>query len=214
MKIPRHVPALPLPPPSREEVESFLASVEGAAPTDVRDRAMLELMYSSALRGCEVRRLRLGDIDLADGLVRVQGKGGHERVVPVGRIARAWIARYVAEGRPRLSPACDALFVTWRGRAFTIESFQEVMHRRAAGRSITGHALRRAAALHCLAEGMSARELQELLGHADLKNLERYTGLSRMELRRVLERLHPRWALRPRPPTAGGPEDDAAPCGR
>ncbi len=190
----------PLRPPSPDDVRRLLRSVEGGTPVRVRDRAMFELIYSAGLRACEIRRLNLADVDLGAGVVTVVGKGGRMRRAPIGPSASAWIGTYLAGARPRLHPKGDELFVTWKGGPLAYTEVYAIVRRRAAGAEtsarITPHALRRAAAAHCQAEGMNARALQELLGHADLKNLDRYTAFGLGELRRVMERFHPRGTMR------------------
>lgn len=197
------LPRCPRPPPKRppgvEEVRRLLASLDGRTPISMRDRALTELVYSSGLRGCEAVRLRLGDVDFAGRTLRVRGKGGHERVVPFGRPAAEWLMRYLAESRPRLRPRDESLFVGERGRDLDVPGIRERL------RPLTAHALRRAAAAHCQARGMNLREIQELLGHADLKSTARYTGFDRSELRAVLEQRHPRARMILKtPPCPGG----------
>jgi len=200
IRLPRLPEPVPLTPPSRDDVRRFLAALVPRSPAGLRDRAIVELIYSSALRACEVRRLKLADVDLAKGVVRVRGKGGRERIAPLGAAASGWLSRYLASARPLLRPRTDSFFASGFGRPLDYTSVVTIFDRRR-GRvttsvKITAHALRRAAAAHCQAAGMNVRELQEFLGHADLKSIDRYTGVRLEELRAVLERCHPRCAMR------------------
>lgn len=193
------IPSPPSPPPLRPptpgEVRAILATRDGRTPRSMRDRAILEFLYSAGLRSCEVARLTMSDLDLERGLVRVHGKGGRERFAPIGPSAVAWVARYLAEGRPRLGPKGEEVFVTQFGRGYGRIGVSMLVRRMAAGagnRQLTAHALRRAAAAHCQREGMNLREVQEFLGHAKLETTVRYTGFAFGELKAVLDRLHPR----------------------
>jgi integrase/recombinase XerC len=145
------------------------------------------------MRGCEVARLRLEDVDLAARVVRVHGKGGRERSAPLGKAAAEWLSRYLVDGRSSLNPTCDAFFAGATGRRL------EVAGIRARLVPLTPHDLRRAAAAHCQARGMNIREIQEFLGHADLNSTARYTGFDLAELRDIIERYHPRARLNPHP---------------
>lgn len=189
IRLPRAPRPPPLWAPGVEEVKRFLVSLEGSDPISIRDRAMAELIYSAALRACEAARLRLPDVDFAGRLLRVQGKGRRQRMAPFGRAAAEWIVRYLSQARPKLRPDGEALFVGRGGRPLGVAAIRSRL------RPLTPHRLRRAAATHCLAGGMNLREVQELLGHADLKNTARYTGVREAELRKVLQEHHPRGAM-------------------
>jgi len=162
----------------------------------VRDRAMAELLYSSGLRLAELVALDTGNVDLGEGLVRVTGKGGRERVVPVGRKAlaalRAWLER-----RPGLAAADEhALFVSRRGRRLAHRSVQARLRRLAdvqgLGRNVHPHMLRHSFASHILESSGDLRAVQELLGHADIGTTQIYTHLDFQHLAEVYDRAHPR----------------------
>ena len=186
----------PLRPPSAQDVKTLLGSLDGHTPFSARDRAIVELIYSAGLRSCEVRRLELSSLDLGDRMLRVRGKGGKERTVPFGLQAAAWLSRYISQVRPALRPRTEALFVTRFGLQFTQGGMsirlQHLANRVRTSVRVTAHALRRAAAAHCQAAGMNLREIQELLGHAELDTTVRYTGITRRELAQVIVRVHPR----------------------
>jgi integrase/recombinase XerC len=168
----------------------------------LRDRAFLELLYSSGLRVSELTGLDLDDLDLAEGLVRVLGKGSKERVVPVGGPAREALGRWIAEGRPALLAGPDgirargALFLNYRGGRLTARSVARRLDRwvTAAGlpRHVHPHVLRHSFATHLLGGGADLRGIQELLGHASLSTTQRYTHLDWRRLADVYDQAHPR----------------------
>jgi integrase/recombinase XerC len=195
---PRHLPTV-LP---EEEVATLLDSGKPSGPLALRDRAFLELLYSSGLRVSELVGLDLDGLDLAEGLVRVLGKGRKERVVPVGRPAAAALARWIEEGRPALlagpdgSRARGALFLNYRGGRLTARSVARRLERRVveAGlpRHLHPHVLRHCFATHLLGNGADLRGIQELLGHASLSTTQRYTHLDWKRLAQVYDEAHPR----------------------
>lgn len=161
----------------------------------------METIYSAGIRACEVRRLLVSDVDFTDGVLRVQGKGGHERRSPLGRSALQWLVRYLEEARPKLKPRSEALFVTRYGLAFSPSGMSIRLQHLADGVPtttvrVTAHALRRAAAAHCQQAGMSVREIQEFLGHLQLDTTIRYTGIGRRDLAQAVERFHPRGQMK------------------
>lgn len=178
---------------AREVVEA--PSSEGAE--GLRDRAMLELLYGGGLRVSELAGLRIGDVDLGQGEVRVMGKGRRERLVPVGPAAvdavRAWLLR-----RSELASAAqptDALLLNSRGAPLAVRRIQVLVQRYGAlgaGRSdLHPHALRHTCATHMLDGGASLRAIQEQLGHASLATTQRYTHVSLESVKRVYESAHP-----------------------
>jgi integrase/recombinase XerC len=207
---PRRLPTV-LP---EEEVAALLVATSADGPLALRDRAFLELLYSSGLRVSELVGLDLDGLDLAEGLVRVLGKGRKERVVPVGRPAVAALSRWIAEGRPALlagpdaSRAAGALFLNYRGGRLTARSVARRLERRvrAAGlpRHVHPHVLRHCFATHLLANGADLRGIQELLGHASLSTTQRYTHLDWKRLAAVYDEAHPR-ARRGGSSTSHGP---------
>jgi len=180
-----------------EEVEALLGSPDAATPLGTRDRAMLELLYASGLRVSEIVGLPLDALDLEAGILRVRGKGGKERLVPFGKSAARWVARYLETARPALdSRRSPHLFLSARGAAMTRQRFWQLIegYGRAAGirTRLTPHRLRHSFATHLLEHGADLRALQMMLGHADIATTQVYTQVSRSRLRRVYDAYHPR----------------------
>ncbi len=180
------------------QVESLLAAPDAGSDLGLRDRAMLELLYATGLRVTELVGLKLIELSLADGLVRVTGKGQKERVVPLGEEARLWLERYAAQARPALlaGRSADALFVTRRGGPMTRQMFWKLIRRYALqadiGAPLSPHGLRHAFATHLLNHGADLRVVQMLLGHADISTTQIYTHVARERLQALHERHHPR----------------------
>ena len=183
---------------TEEQVESLLAAPDAESELGLRDRAMLELLYATGLRVTELVGLRLVEVSLADGLVRVTGKGQKERVVPVGEEARLWLERYCGQSRPGLlkGRSADALFVTRRGGPMTRQMFWKLIRRYALQADIRAplspHGLRHAFATHLLNHGADLRVVQMLLGHADISTTQIYTHVARERLQALHARHHPR----------------------
>jgi integrase/recombinase XerD len=183
---------------SEQQVETLLAAPDVQTAQGQRDRAMLELLYATGLRVSELVALRLTEVSLADGLVRVVGKGSKERVVPIGAEARAWVERYLGEGRKGVlaGRSCDALFVTRAGRTMTRQMFWKLIKHYAARAGITAplspHGLRHAFATHLLNHGADLRVVQLLLGHADISTTQIYTHVARERLKAMHAQHHPR----------------------
>ncbi len=159
---------------------------------------MLELLYATGLRVSELLSLPLTGLDSVVGFVRCLGKGGEERVVPVGSSALRWLAEYLSRGRPALAATRDTpfLFVGRGGGRLTRQGFWKSIRTYAgkAGirRRITPHTLRHSFATHLLEHGADLRSLQLMLGHADISTTQIYTHVSRSRLREIHERFHPR----------------------
>lgn len=184
------------------QIESLLAAPDASDPLGLRDRAMLELLYASGLRVSEIAHLPRERVDLDARILRVTGKGGRERLVPFGKSAAAWLAKYIERVRPSLDRrGAPALFLSIRGSAMTRQRFWQLIEkygRRAGLRGrLTPHALRHSFATHLLEHGADLRALQMMLGHADISTTQVYTQVSRARLRGVYDRFHPR-ALRDR----------------
>ena len=183
---------------SSEEVDRLLAAPAAANPRELRNRAMLELMYASGLRVSELVGLRLGDVNLGVGIVRVVGKGDKERLVPLGEEAVAWLDRYLAAARPDIlqGRVCGYLFPTSRSCCMTRQAFWLLIKRYAleAGisKTLSPHTLRHAFATHLLNHGADLRVVQMLLGHSDLSTTQIYTHVARERLKQVHARHHPR----------------------
>jgi integrase/recombinase XerD len=180
------------------QVEALLAAPAVDTVLGLRDRAMLELLYATGLRVSELVGLRLVELSLNDGLVRVVGKGSKERIVPLGEEARAWIERYFARARSTLldGRTSDAVFVTQRAHAMSRQMFWRLIKRYAVQAAIDAplspHGLRHAFATHLLNHGADLRVVQLLLGHADISTTQIYTHVARERLKAVHAQHHPR----------------------
>jgi integrase/recombinase XerC len=172
------------------------AGVDAADPLCVRDAAMLELFYSSGLRLSELVALDLSRLDLAQGMVQVEGKGRKVRRIPVGSRARAALERWLAARRSVAGPGETAVFVGRRGRRLSVRGVQQrvAQRARAAGLGVRlhPHMLRHSFASHLLESSGDLRAVQELLGHADIATTQVYTHLDFQHLARVYDRAHPR----------------------
>ena len=193
-KLPRSLPKSL----NEDEVEALLDAPDLGQPLGLRDRAMLELLYACGLRVSELVGLKVTEIGLQEGVIRVTGKGSKTRLVPMGQEALEWIGRYLKEARPdilqkRLS---DSLFVTQRGEAMTRQAFWYLIKRYAlqAGirKPISPHVLRHAFATHLLNHGADLRVVQMLLGHADISTTQIYTHVARERLKQLHAVHHPR----------------------
>ena len=188
------VPDIPLAPrkprrlpdaPRSGEVDALVDGFAGEEPLALRNRALVELVYSAGLRSAEAVGLDLGDVDFEQELVRVRGKGGKERVVPLGEEASYRVARYLRDARPHLArSATDALFLSARGRRLETSTLRRLVAH--------PHRLRHAFATHLLEGGADLRTIQELLGHSSLSTTQVYSHVDGRRLRRVYDRAHPR----------------------
>jgi integrase/recombinase XerD len=180
------------------QIEALLAAPDTTTPLGLRDRAILETLYATGLRVSELIALSASDVDLAVGLLRCIGKGRKERLVPVGRLAREWIERYVRDGRPALAqdPSVGVLFVNHRGGRLSRMGLWGIVRKHAmvagVARTLTPHVLRHSFATHLLEHGADLRALQAMLGHADISTTQIYTHVTRERLRRVYDQFHPR----------------------
>lgn len=171
--------------PKTSEIEQLLELADGDAPLALRNRALLELLYSGGLRSAEAVALDLGDVDFEREAVHIRGKGGKERVVPLGEEAGHYIARYLRDARPALARnAVDALFLSVRGRRLDTSTVRRLIRH--------PHRLRHAFATHLLEGGADLRTIQELLGHSSLSTTQVYSHVDSRRLRRVYDRSHPR----------------------
>ncbi len=183
---------------SEKEVDALLQAPVTSEPLGLRDRAMLELLYACGLRVTELISLRFGQININQGVVRVLGKGGKERLVPMGEECCDWLELYLSQARATLlnSQQSDAFFVTRRGGAMTRQSFWYLIKRYAgqAGidKALSPHTLRHAFATHLLNHGADLRVLQMLLGHSDLSTTQIYTHVARERLKSLHAEHHPR----------------------
>jgi integrase/recombinase XerD len=183
---------------SEAQVEALLGAPDVSTPLGLRERTMLELMYASGLRVSELVALRLVELSLNDGILRVTGKGGKTRLVPFGEQARLWLERYLKEARGVIldGQVDDALFVTARGGPMTRQMFWIVIKKHAAKAGITAplspHTLRHAFATHLLNHGADLRVVQLLLGHSDISTTQIYTHVARERLKHLHAQHHPR----------------------
>ncbi|MGV8923876.1 MAG: site-specific tyrosine recombinase XerD [Thermomonas sp.] len=196
-------PSLPRPLPkalSEAQVEALLAAPDIATSEGLRDRAMLELMYACGLRVSELVELPATGLNLRQGVLRVRGKGGKERLVPLGEESQHWLQRYLAESRPALlqrTRDAAVLFIDGKSQSLTRQAFWRLVKRSAhtAGidpARISPHGLRHSFATHLLNHGADLRALQMLLGHSSLSTTQIYTLVAREHLRSVHARHHPR----------------------
>ena len=194
-KLPRRLPKNL----SEDQVETLLDAPDVETVLGLRDRAMLETLYATGLRVSELTGLKIAQVSLDMGVVRVLGKGSKERLVPLGEEAITWITRYLATARAELCTKrlSDAMFVTARGGPLTRQGFWALLKRYAvkAGiprASLSPHVLRHAFATHLLNHGADLRVVQLLLGHADITTTTIYTHVARERLKELHARHHPR----------------------
>lgn len=193
-KLPRSLPKSL----SEEDVESLLGAPNLDDPIGLRDRAMLELLYASGLRVSELVGVKVTEVSLSEGVVRVTGKGSKTRLVPMGEVAVDWLTRYLKEARPAIleKRLSDSMFVTQRGAAMTRQAFWYLIKRYAllAGfhKPMSPHVLRHAFATHLLNHGADLRVVQMLLGHSDISTTQIYTHVARERLKQLHTAHHPR----------------------
>jgi site-specific recombinase XerD len=188
------VPEMPLTPrkgrrlpdaPAAPEIEAMVEGLDGDGPLPLRNRALVELVYSAGLRASEAVGLDLADVDFEQESVHVHGKGGKERVVPLGEEASYRLQRYLQEGRPELVRGAEnAFFVSARGRRLDTSTLRRLLPH--------PHRLRHSFATHLLEGGADLRTIQELLGHSSLSTTQVYSHVDARRLRRVYDRAHPR----------------------
>ncbi len=183
---------------SEAQVEQLLDAPDVAVPLGLRDRAMLETLYATGLRVTELVNLTLAQVDRITGLVRVIGKGGRERLVPLGETCLEWVERYIADARADLlnQKQSQYLFVTRRASAMTRQAFWQLIKRysQLAGIEtvLSPHTLRHAFATHLLNHGADLRSVQMLLGHSDLSTTQIYTHVATARLQSLHREHHPR----------------------
>lgn len=180
-----------------EEVELLLSAPDPATSRGLRDRAMLQVMYAAGLRVSELVKLPQSAVDLRRGLVSVVGKGGKQRLVPIGEVAMQSVEHYVRDARSRVAGTRDTvLFLSPRGGAMTRQGFWKLIVRYARGagiiKPISPHKLRHSFATHLLQNGADLRAVQAMLGHADIATTEIYTHVADDHVRRVHSKTHPR----------------------
>jgi site-specific recombinase XerD len=178
---PRRLPETP----RTDEVEVALETLDGDSALALRNRALVELVYSAGLRSAEAVGLDLADVDFEQEQLHVRGKGGKERVVPLGEEAAHWLARYLRDARPQLARGAEnAVFLSTRGRRLDTSTLRRTFAH--------PHRLRHAFATHLLEGGADLRTIQELLGHSSLSTTQMYSHVDGRRLRKVYDRAHPR----------------------
>jgi integrase/recombinase XerD len=191
---------LPRDVPTDAEVSRMIRACDTLRSTGFRDRAILELLYSTGIRRQELCDLEVGDVDLAQGYLRVErGKGGKGRVLPLGRLAGEWIRRYLLAVRPELvrgRPDPGRLFLTKSGRkmdgAEVLQAVLKAARRAGLEKRVTPHALRRACATEMIRRNANPWHVKELLGHEDFRSLDVYAKLTILDLKEAHRRFHPR----------------------
>jgi integrase/recombinase XerD len=183
---------------SEQQVMDLLAAPDTSAARGFRDRAMLELLYSTGLRVSELVGLSLQQINLQAGVIRVMGKGSKERIMPLGEVAEDWINDYLVEARPVLIAdySSDTVFTGRAGKPLTRQAFWYAIKKYAVTAGInthlSPHTLRHAFATHLLNHGADLRVVQMLLGHSDLSTTQIYTHVARERLNKLHQQHHPR----------------------
>lgn len=181
-----------------DEVSRLIESPDAKTTIGLRDRAMLETLYGSGLRVSELVPLKMNQVNLSDGVVRVMGKGAKERVLPLGEQASDWITHYLREGRPALLSGrlSDDIFVTNRGSSMSRQAFWNLVQKyvlvSGIRKKVSPHTLRHAFATHLLNHGADLRSVQLLLGHADVSTTQIYTHVARERLKNLHQQHHPR----------------------
>ncbi|MFC1576443.1 site-specific tyrosine recombinase XerD [Candidatus Omnitrophota bacterium] len=197
MESPRLVRTLPE-VMSYDEVTRVLEAPSKKGLVETRDKAALELMYATGMRVSEVADLAVEGVNLDVGFIRCKGKGGKERIVPVGRTAKAAIERYLAKARPKLCGKSGDrhLFLSRLGKKISRQSLWKMLKKYVliAGikRDITPHTMRHSFATHLLEKGADLRSVQEMLGHADISTTQLYTHINKARLKGIHKKFHPR----------------------
>ena len=183
--------------PSVDDIKRLLDQPDITTPTGIRDKAFLETVYSCGLRREEAVFVNLSDPDLKQGLLKVNGKGDKERVLPIGDIAKYWIEKYLIDARPQLlkNPKEEALWLSERGLRLSYSTVDKLVTRYALSAGITSqfstHSLRRACATHMLNNGAHPLDIQMLLGHSELKSLSQYLKVTIKDMKAMHERSRP-----------------------
>lgn len=183
---------------SEKEISSLLEKKDISKPMELRDKAILELLYASGMRVSELANLNYHQVDLDLAFVRCIGKGNKERIIPLGSAAVQAVREYLKVIRPRLLKKVseEALFLNHHGQRMTRQGIWKIIKKQAlltgVNRAITPHTMRHSFATHLLANGADLRSVQELLGHSDISTTQIYTHLTKKKLREIYEKTHPR----------------------
>jgi integrase/recombinase XerD len=194
---PRRAPRFPK-TLSEADVEALLAAPDTATPLGLRDRTMFEVLYAAGLRVSELVALKVFELNLDAGVLRILGKGSKERLVPLGEEAVDWVRRFMQGPRQEIlgGRASDHLFVTARGEGMTRQAFWQIIKRYGAravpGKHFSPHVLRHAFATHLINHGADLRVVQMLLGHADISTTQIYTHVARERMKLLHAKHHPR----------------------
>jgi len=196
---PKEPQTLPLSVLNHAQVKKLLARIQTNHGQGVRDRAILELLYSSGIRSCEVLALDLGDIDLYASTAKISGKGGKERMVPIGQSALRWIESYIQGVRPfaRIKdPQEQGLFISYRGTRLKYSGLRRIVHIHSNQLDfevhVSAHTFRRSCTTELIRGGANMYHVKELLGHESLETLKPYTKLTIQDLKKTHEKTHPR----------------------
>ena len=195
--IPRLPKSLPKSILSEKEVLKILKSPKDNDPLEIRDKAILELFYSTGIRNSELRKLCIYDIDFSRGFIRISGKGGKDRIIPIGDVAAWHIEEYLKRSRPQLlRKHTDTLFISKNGRVLTDDFpswiVQKYASRIGLTKPINAHTFRHTFATHMIKKGANLRIVQEMLGHSSLETTQIYTKVEIGDLKKVHSETHPR----------------------
>jgi len=180
------------------EVERLLKTPSLRTPQGIRDRAILEVMYATGLRVTELARLRLKDVNIEIGFLRCQGKGSKERIIPLGKIAKKFLGKYLFNARPKLLKRKESefLFLAQGGHPLSRQSIwkmiKKMVKRARIKKEVSPHTLRHSFATHLLERGADLRSVQEMLGHASITTTQIYTHINRLRLKEIHRQFHPR----------------------
>ena len=185
---------------SEQEIVDLLESIKQDGKDDLRDRALLEIMYATGMRISEVVNLKIHDYDTVAQYIRCMGKGSKERIVPVGKVAADWVDEYIGKTRSEIvektSSSSGELFLNRRGKKFSRVWLWKIIAKRVAAagitKSVTPHTFRHSFATHLLTHGADLRSVQEMLGHSSISTTQIYTHVDRSRLREVHKKYHPR----------------------
>ena len=209
VKAPKRLPGNVL---SHEEVKQLLESIPAGTPRGFRDRAMMELLYSTGIRVGELLGVNVGDVDFRNATMMVTGKGDKQRVVPIGATALRFLESYVRAVRPFLvkDPAEDALFLNFKGKRVPHRSFLGTVHslaeRAGLKGKVTPHTFRRSCTTELIRGGANMFHVKDLLGHESLDTIQSYAKLTILDLKKTVQRCHPR-EREDRGDTVSGPQN-------
>jgi len=181
---------------SRAEVEVLLNMPALSSSGGLRDKALLELLYATGMRISEVANLRLENLHLKEGYLKCFGKGGKERIIPVGEKAREAVEKYLEKKLEKISQQVEYVFVNWRGKKLTRQGLWEIIkgyvRKSGISKKITPHTFRHSFATHLLQGGADLRSVQEMLGHSDISTTQIYLHLDRRQVQEAYRKYHPR----------------------